>query len=278
MSSSPKSPSLSGAELADLEAESPLEEAPADKPLIVYRGVGKSFDDRVVLRDIELDIYPGETMVILGRSGSGKTVMTSMLVGLETPDKGTITVAGMELTQLESDEDWRDLRLRTGYLFQEVALYDSMNIGDNVAFPMQQHTHLSRQEIYDRARDKLSQVDLEEVMDKRPDELSGGMARRAALARSLALDPRLIIYDEPTAGLDPITVDDIGRLIRRLQKDLGVTSVVVTHDLRLTEHIADRIALLEDGTLAFLGTFEEFQQSDNQEARLFLHPGEAAQK
>ena len=278
MSSSPKSPSLSGAELADLEAESPLEEAPADKPLIVYRGVGKSFDDRVVLRDIELEIYPGETVVILGRSGSGKTVMTSMLVGLETPDKGTITVAGVDLTTLESDEDWRDLRLRTGYLFQGVALYDSMNIGDNVAFPMQQHTNLSRQEIYDRARDKLSQVGLEEAMHKRPDELSGGMARRAALARSLALDPRLIIYDEPTAGLDPITVDDIGRLIRRLQKDLGVTSVVVTHDLRLTEHIADRMALLEDGTLAFLGTFEEFQQSDNQEARLFLHPGEAAQK
>ena len=278
MSSSPKSPSLSGAELADLEAESPLEKAPADKPLIVYRGVGKSFDDRVVLRDIELEIYPGETVVILGRSGSGKTVMTSMLVGLETPDQGTITVAGKDLTTLGSDEDWRDLRLRTGYLFQGVALYDSMNIGDNVAFPMQQHTNLSNKEIYDRARDKLSQVDLEEVMDKRPDELSGGMARRAALARSLALDPRLIIYDEPTAGLDPITVDDIGRLIRRLQEDLGVTSVVVTHDLRLTEHIADRIALLEDGTLAFLGTFEEFQQSDNPEARLFLHPGEAAQK
>ncbi len=278
MSSSPKSPSLSGAELADLEAESPLEKAPADKPLIVYRGVGKSFDDRVVLRDIELEIYPGETVVILGRSGSGKTVMTSMLVGLETPDQGTITVAGKDLTTLESDEDWRDLRLRTGYLFQGVALYDSMNIGDNVAFPMQQHTNLSQEEIYDRARDKLSQVDLEEVMTRRPDELSGGMARRAALARSLALDPRLIIYDEPTAGLDPITVDDIGRLIRRLQEDLGVTSVVVTHDLRLTEHIADRIALLEDGTLAFLGTFEEFQQSDNPEARLFLHPGEAAQK
>jgi phospholipid/cholesterol/gamma-HCH transport system ATP-binding protein len=204
--------------------------------------------------------------------------MTSMLVGLETPDQGSITVAGKDLTTLESDEDWRDLRLRTGYLFQGAALYDSMNIGDNVAFPMQQHTNLSQKEIYDRVRDKLSQVDLEEVMQKSPDELSGGMARRAALARSLALDPRLIIYDEPTAGLDPITVDDIGRLIRRLQEDLGVTSVVVTHDLRLTEHIADRIALLEDGTLAFLGTFEEFQQSDNQEARLFLHPEEAAQQ
>jgi phospholipid/cholesterol/gamma-HCH transport system ATP-binding protein len=278
MSSSPKSPSLSGAELTDLEAESPLEEAPADKPLIVYRGVSKSFDDRVVLRDIELEIYPGETVAILGRSGSGKTVMTSMLVGLEAPDQGTITVAGVELSELQNDEDWRDLRLRTGYLFQGVALYDSMNIGDNVAFPMKQHTNLSQKEIYDRVRDKLSQVGLEESMHKRPDELSGGMARRAALARSLALDPRLIIYDEPTAGLDPITVDDIGRLIRRLQKDLGVTSVVVTHDLRLTERIADRVAMLEEGTLAFLGTFEEFQQSDNPEARLFLHPGEAAEK
>ncbi len=253
--------------------------APApDQPLIVYRGVGKQFDDHVVLRDIVLEIYPGEIMVILGRSGSGKTVMTSMLVGLEVPDQGTITVAGTDLAELTSDEDWRDLRLRTGYLFQASALYDSMSVGENVAFPMEQQTDWSREEIAHRVRDKLSQVGLEEAINLSPAELSGGMMRRAALARSLALDPKLIIYDEPTAGLDPITVDEIGRLMRGLQKNLGVTSVVVSHDLRLTRLVADRVALLEEGTIAFLGTFQEFGQSSNPEARLFLHKEEESPK
>ena len=254
-------------------------EAPApDQPLIVYKDVGKQFDGHVVLRDINLEIYPGETMVILGRSGSGKTVMTSMLVGLQVPNQGTITVAGTDLSELQSDEDWRDLRLRTGYLFQASALYDSMSVGENVAFPMEQHTDWSREEIAHRVQDKLSQVGLEEVINLSPGELSGGMMRRAALARSLALDPRLIIYDEPTSGLDPITVDEIARLMRHLQKDLGVTSVVVSHDLRLTEQVADRVALLEEGTLAFLGTFQEFGQSSNPEARLFLHTEEETPK
>ncbi len=275
MSSSPNSHSLSGVEP---EAVSPLTAPAPDQPLIVYRGVGKQFDDHVVLRDIELEIYPGEIMVILGRSGSGKTVMTSMLVGLEVPDQGTITVAGTDLAELTSDEDWRDLRLRTGYLFQASALYDSMSVGENVAFPMEQQTDWSREEIAHRVRDKLSQVGLEEAINLSPAELSGGMMRRAALARSLALDPKLIIYDEPTAGLDPITVDEIGRLMRGLQKNLGVTSVVVSHDLRLTRLVADRVALLEEGTIAFLGTFQEFGQSSNPEARLFLHKEEESPK
>jgi phospholipid/cholesterol/gamma-HCH transport system ATP-binding protein len=250
-------------------------EAPASgEPLIVYRDVGKYFDGRMVLQDINLEINSRETVVILGRSGSGKTVMTCMLVGLLTPDEGTIKVAGLDLTQLKSDEDWRDLRLQTGYLFQGSALYDSMSVGENVAFPMVQQTDWPREEINRRVRDKLSQVGLEEAIALSPAELSGGMKRRAALARSLALDPRFIIYDEPTAGLDPVTGDEIGRLIRRLQQNLGVTSVVVTHDLRLTEQVADRVALLFEGRIAFLGTFQEFQQSPNREARRFLHKEE----
>jgi phospholipid/cholesterol/gamma-HCH transport system ATP-binding protein len=252
---------------------SPLAAAPA-QPLIVYRGVGKSFDDHVVLKDIDLEICAGETLVILGRSGSGKTVMTIMLVGLLAPEEGTITVGGQDLTRFKSDEDWRDLRLKTGYLFQGSALYDSMSVGENVAFPMEQQTDWSRKEIDRRVREKLSQVGLEEAIDLSPAELSGGMKRRAALARSLALDPQFIIYDEPTAGLDPVTGDEIGRLIRRLQRDLGVTSVVVSHDLRLTEMVADRVALLFEGRIAFLGTFQEFWQSPNEEARRFLHKEE----
>jgi phospholipid/cholesterol/gamma-HCH transport system ATP-binding protein len=246
--------------------------------MIVYRDVGKFFDERPVLEGINLEVKSGETVVILGRSGSGKTVMTSMLVGLLVPDAGTITVGGLDLTQFETDEDWRDLRLKTGYLFQGSALYDSMSVGENVAFPMVQQTDWSREEIEKKVRDKLSQVGLEEAIELSPAELSGGMKRRAALARSLALDPHLIIYDEPTAGLDPITGDEIGHLVRRLQQDLGVTSVVVTHDLRLTEQVADRVALLFNGKIAFLGTFQEFWQSPDEEARRFLHKEENSSK
>ena len=268
MSFSPNSHSSSGVEAGkgpSLEAVAPAQ------PLIVYRDVGKYFDSRMVLQGINLEIFAGETLVILGRSGSGKTVMTSMLVGLLAPDEGTIEVAGQDLAQLESDEDWRELRLKTGYLFQGSALYDSMSVGENVAFPMEQHTSWTREEIAARVRDKLSQVGLEGALHLSPAELSGGMKRRAALARSLALDPHLIIYDEPTAGLDPITGDEIGSLIRRLQQTLGVTSIVVSHDLRLTEQVADRVALLFEGRIAFWGTFQEFRQSPSREARRFLH-------
>jgi phospholipid/cholesterol/gamma-HCH transport system ATP-binding protein len=268
MSFSPNSLFLSGVETE--KGSAPAVAAPA-QPLIVYRDVSKYFDSHMVLHGINLEILAGETLVILGRSGSGKTVMTSMLVGLLAPDEGTITVAGKDLAQLHSDEDWRDLRLQTGYLFQGSALYDSMSVGENVAFPMTQHTDWSWEEIAARVRDKLAQVGLEEALNLNPAELSGGMKRRAALARSLALDPQIIIYDEPTAGLDPITGDEIAGLIRGLQETLGVTSVIVTHDLRLTEQVADRVALLFEGRIAFLGTFQEFWQSPSQEARRFLH-------
>ncbi|OGP71923.1 MAG: hypothetical protein A2Z73_00320 [Deltaproteobacteria bacterium RBG_13_60_28] len=242
--------------------------------MISYRGIYKSFDDRPVLQGIDLDIYGGETLVILGRSGSGKTVMTSMLVGLTQPDAGSITVGGRELTKLKSDSDWRKLRLQTGYLFQGSALYDSMTVGQNVAFPMVQHTHWSEEKISRQAHEKLAQVGLAEAEGLEPAALSGGMQRRAALARSLALDPRIIIYDEPTAGLDPITGDEIGHLIRRLQETLQVTSIVVSHDLRLTEQVAHRLTLLYQGRMVFLGTFAEFLKSTHPEVRRFLHESE----
>lgn len=269
MSSSPNSPSFSGPE-ASASGVSPAAVQPL-QPLIIFRGVGKYFDDRMVLQGINLEVYAGETLVILGRSGSGKTVMTSMVVGLHRPDEGAITVAGVDLAQLTSDDDWRDLRLKTGYLFQGSALYDFMTVGDNVAFPMLQHTRWPAAEIEARVRDKLSQVGLKGVIGMEPASLSGGMQRRAALARTLSLDPELIIYDEPTAGLDPITGDEISRLIRRLQNTLKVTSIVVSHDLRATELVADRVALLYQGEIAFWGTFPEFRLSSHPEARRFLH-------
>ncbi|MGA9754351.1 MAG: ATP-binding cassette domain-containing protein [Desulfobaccales bacterium] len=224
-----------------------------------------------MLEGVDLDIFPGATLVILGRSGSGKTVLTSMLVGLNIPDAGSITVEGTEITNFASDADWRALRLKTGYLFQGSALYDSMTVGENVAFPMVQHTDWSEAEIERRVVEKLAQVGLAEVEGLEPTALSGGMQRRAALARSLALDPQIIIYDEPTSGLDPITGDEIGGLLRGLQQALEVTSIVVTHDLRLTQLVADRLVLLHEGRWVFEGTYEEFLRSSHPEVLRFLH-------
>ncbi len=267
MSSSPNSPYSSGLEQ---EGRTPAV-APASGPFISFRGIRKSYNDQVVVKDIDLDVYEGETLVVLGRSGSGKTVLTSMLVGLTIPDAGAISVGGVDITAFESDADWRELRLKTGYLFQRSALYDSMTVGENVAFPLMQHTNLPLEEIERRVKEKLAQVSLPGVEGLDPSALSGGMQRRAAMARSLAMDPRIIIYDEPTAGLDPITGDEISRLIRQMQRDLQVTSVVVTHDLRLTGMVADRLTLLYQGAMVFLGTYEEFIKSPHPEVQRFLH-------
>ena len=268
MSFSPNSPYSSGLRVDDASAR--VGPAPAP-PIISFRGIHKSFGENKVLTGVDLEVYQGETMVILGRSGSGKTVLTSMLVGLNTPDQGVIMVEGEEITNFVTDSDWRSLRLKTGYLFQGSALYDSMTVGENVAFPMVQHTDWRPAEIEPRVAEKLGQVGLAGVEPLEPSELSGGMQRRAALARSLALDPQIIIYDEPTAGLDPITGDEIGRLMHSLQAVLKVTSIVVTHDLRLTEQVADRLVLLHEGQWAFQGTYAEFLNSSHPEVLRFLH-------
>jgi phospholipid/cholesterol/gamma-HCH transport system ATP-binding protein len=267
MSFSPNSPSYSGLR----GEEAPARVGPRGGPLISFREIHKSFGENKVLTGVNLEVYQGETMVILGRSGSGKTVLTSMVVGLNIPDAGGITVEGVEITEFVTDSDWRSLRLKTGYLFQGSALYDSMTVGENVAFPMVQHTDLSADEIGGRVAEKLGQVGLAGVEPLEPSELSGGMQRRAALARSLALDPQIIIYDEPTAGLDPVTGDEIGQLMHRLQEALRVTSIVVTHDLRLTELVADRLVLLHEGQWVFEGTYEEFLHSSQPEVLRFLH-------
>jgi phospholipid/cholesterol/gamma-HCH transport system ATP-binding protein len=268
MSFSPNSLSSSGLR----EAGAPVQAGPErGRPLISFREIHKSFGEKRVLTGVNLEVYQGETMVIMGRSGSGKTVLTSMLVGLNIPDAGGITVEGVEITEFATDSDWRSLRLKTGYLFQGSALYDSMSVGENVAFPMVQHTDWSDAEIEGRVAEKLGQVGLAGVEPLEPSELSGGMQRRAALARSLALDPEIIIYDEPTAGLDPVTGDEIGQLMHGLQEALQVTSIVVTHDLRLAELVADRLVLLHEGQWVFQGTYEEFLHSSHPEVLRFLH-------
>jgi len=245
---------------------------PKGEPLICFQDIYKSYNHQSVLRGVNLEVRCGETLVILGRSGAGKSVLTSMLVGLETPDAGSITLAGVELTGLRTETDWDRLRLQMGYLFQGSALYDFMTVGENVAFPLVHHRRLTHDQIKQIVKEKLALVGLKDVESLEPSALSGGMQRRVALARTLALDPHIIIYDEPTTGLDPITSDGIAHLIQDLQKSLDVTSILVTHDLRTARFVGDRLALLYDGRIVFLGSTQELEDSDNPEVKSFLSP------
>jgi phospholipid/cholesterol/gamma-HCH transport system ATP-binding protein len=237
---------------------------------IVAQDVYKSFDGQEVLRGINLNVESGKTVVVAGASGSGKTVLVSMFVGLMTPDQGTILVFGQDVTQFTTEEQWNKLRMKIGFVFQGAALYDSMTVAENVAFPLQHHTDLSPRQIEERVTDKLSLVELEDAADKLPSQISGGMQKRAGLARALALDPDLVIYDEPTAGLDPLRGESISRLIRQLQTKLGNTAVVVTHDMACAYIVADRIAYLEDGVIAEQGTTEELAHSSDPRFRRFV--------
>lgn len=240
-------------------------------PIIEIENLSKGFNGQVVLEEVDLDIYEGETLVILGASGSGKTVLMSLLVGLNDPDSGRIIIDGEDVTEFTHDSEWDKLRLKIGYLFQGSALYDSMTIGENISFALEHHKNLSHKEIRDVVSEKLRLVELEGVEDKMPSELSGGMQKRAALARAIALDPRIIIYDEPTTGLDPIRANNISELVEGLQRELQVTSIVVTHDLVCASIIADRVALLKKGRFLFVGTMEELRQSEDEYVREFLN-------
>jgi phospholipid/cholesterol/gamma-HCH transport system ATP-binding protein len=240
-------------------------------PIIIsIRGVRKRFDGNVVLDDVDLDIYEGETIVILGASGSGKTVFINLLVGLLEPDEGHIIIDGQEVTAFARDREWDELRLKIGFLFQGAALYDSMTIGENIAFVLENHSELTDEQISETVRQKLSMVELEGVEGKMPAELSGGMQKRAALARAIAFNPRIIMYDEPTTGLDPIRANHISKLIVRLQHELKVTSIVVTHDLVCASIVANRVALLQEGKFVFAGKMDELFQSHDEYVQAYL--------
>lgn len=233
----------------------------ASADYIVFKNIQKNFVRRRVLRDINLKVSQEETLVIFGGSGSGKTVLVSMLVGLTIPDHGQIWVDNHEVTRFKKEEDWYPVRLKVGYLFQGSALFDSMSARENVAFPLRHHTGMSPEEINQKVNQLLNLVRLENIDDKMPSELSGGMQRRLALARTLALSPQTIVYDEPTAGLDPINADAIGHLISDMQRQLGVTSLVVTHDMRLAHTVADRMCLLHQGHILASGSVEEIRRN-----------------
>ena len=234
-----------------------------------YNDIHKSFGANDVLQGVDLTVKKGETLVILGGSGTGKSVLLKLTIGLLTPDTGSIIVDGEDVTG-SSEREWMQVRHRVSYMFQWGALFDSMDVFDNVAFPLRESRRYSDEEVRKRVLEKLELVGLVDSVDVYPADLSGGMRKRAALARSIVTEPACILYDEPTSGLDPITADTINRMIRRMQKVLGITSVVVTHDINSMFHVADRLAFLYDGKMAFTGTPDEARTTEHPVLRGFI--------
>jgi phospholipid/cholesterol/gamma-HCH transport system ATP-binding protein len=241
-------------------------------PPIQVKALHKSFGAQKVLNGIDLEVMQGETLVILGRSGTGKSVLLKLLIGLQQPDSGSIRIQGQEVTGLLMDQ-LNEIRKKIGFLFQSAALYDSLTVEDNVAFPLKRHSKMSESDRKNRVRELLTSVGMKEDFRKMPDEISGGMQKRVGLARALALSPEIILFDEPTAGLDPITSAEIADLILKLQKEHQVASVVVTHDVHTAEAISDRVALMRDGNILVQGTFKDLQKSRDNFVTEFLHAG-----
>jgi phospholipid/cholesterol/gamma-HCH transport system ATP-binding protein len=237
--------------------------------LIEFRKVSKRFGRQVVLDHIDLEIEEGESIVIIGASGSGKSVMLKHMVALLQPDEGQVFFDGRRIDALP-ERKLVFVREQFGFLFQMGALFDSMNVEDNVGFPLVEHTHKKPEVISRIVGQKLALVGLPQVRRKMPAELSGGQRKRVALARAIALDPRVILYDEPTTGLDPIRADIINELILKLKRELNVTSVVVTHDMQSAFKVGDRIVMLHEGHLIFDGTPSQVRSSDNPIVRRFV--------
>lgn len=229
-------------------------------PPVQVESLSKSFGNQTVLKGISLEVAEGETLSVLGRSGTGKSVLLKLIIGLHKPDFGSIRVSGEEVTKLPLKE-LNEVRKKVGFLFQQAALYDSLTIEENVAFPLRRHSKMSDDERGKRVRELLASVGMDQDAHKLPAELSGGMQKRVGLARALALDPDILLFDEPTAGLDPITAAEIDDLILRLQKERQMTSVVVTHDIQSARAVSDRLALMREGQVLIEGTYEALKKS-----------------
>ncbi len=255
------------------EAERAAGEATAveSPPCIELEHVYLSFD-RPILEDLDMTVFEGETLLVLGESGMGKSTILKLILRLLMPDEGTIRVFGQEINHL-SFEEVLEIRRRIGMVFQNSALFDSMTVYENVAYPLREKTDMDEAEVERTVREKLAFVDLEpdQVMDQLPSALSGGMKKRVGVARAIATNPEVVLYDEPTAGLDPLTVETVMELIKKLQRELGVTSILVTHDLRAGFKVASRVNLLREGRIAFRGTPEEFVASEDPYIRAFLN-------
>jgi phospholipid/cholesterol/gamma-HCH transport system ATP-binding protein len=237
--------------------------------MITIQALHKSFNGVGVLKGIDLEVPKGKITVIIGRSGSGKSVLLKHIVGLLKPDRGSIKVDGVDVTRLSNVEMTR-FCTKFGMLFQSAALFDSLNVFDNVAFPLREHSDLPESKVNLKVREKLELVGLSGADLKMPSELSGGMKKRVGLARAIILEPEVLIYDEPTTGLDPIMTDAIDNLILNMQQRLGITSVVISHDVSSTMKVADQIAMIHDGQIIEVGSPRQIQQSQNKVVREFL--------
>ncbi len=227
---------------------------------IVVKGLKKSFGEQQVLKGVDLSVAKSEILSVLGKSGTGKSVLLRLMIGLEKPDSGSIQINGKEVTNLEMSP-LNEVRKKIGFLFQEAALYDSLTIAKNVAFPLERNTQLSEAERNDKVRQLLASVGLDKDLEKMPSDISGGMRKRVGLARALALDPEIMLFDEPTAGLDPITAAEIGKLIQKLRDERHTTSIVVTHDMHAAHHFSDRLVMLKEGNVLVAGTFDDLEAS-----------------
>ena len=257
----------------------------SNEPLVRVEGMSVTFGTQTVLRDINLSIPAGQTLALLGESGCGKTVLMKTIIGLINPTKGRVFFDDEEIQTL-TDQELSRLRLRFGFVFQNAALFDSMTIGQNVAFPLMQHGNFTSQQVHDMVLSRLSEVGLpDSVVFKKPAELSGGMQKRVGLARALIMNPEVIMYDEPTTGLDPIMSDVINELIVRTRRKTPVTSIVVTHDMNTAKKISDRVIMLMpsprlapgENQIIFDGTVPELEQSRDRRVQQFIN-GEAGER
>jgi len=236
---------------------------------IQLSNVCKSFGTQLVLDNLNLTVEPNRITVIIGESGGGKSVLLKHIIGLIRPDSGSVYIDNVEISAL-NDRKLNEVRKNFGMLFQEAALFDSMTVGENVAFPIREHTQLSKEEINVIVKKKLRQVGLKKVVEKMPAELSGGMRKRVGLARAIALDPKIILFDEPTTGLDPIRRDDIDRLIVKTQQHTNATCLIISHDIDSTFKIAHSVAMLYDGRIIEYGTPEKIKNSKNPAVKNFI--------
>ena len=238
--------------------------------VIQIRNLYKSFEKNDVLKNFNLDLFSGENLVVLGKSGSGKSVLIKCIIGLITPDKGTINVLGQDILKL-GEAKMDAMRAKIGFLFQSNALYDSMTVRENLIFPLRRHkTEITKEEVNELVMEALTNVGLAETINMMPIELSGGMRKRIALARTLILKPEIILYDEPTTGLDPITGKEISNLMLEIQNKYNTSSIIISHDINCVKIVANRIVMLIDGTCYAEGTYDELIKSSDKKVKQFF--------